>query len=88
MSGAGGMAAALAVPGLLQRVAAALGGGAGAGGIGGGGGDGSSASGAEGSGATGCREADPDAARLAAEMLTNVCLFSAGGYRAALLVRP
>jgi len=81
MSGAGGMAAALAVPRLLQRVAAALAGG-------GGGGGSSSASGAEGSGAAGCRQADPDAARLAAEMLTNVCLFSASGYRAALLVRP
>ena len=88
-SGAGGMEAALAAPGLLQRVTTALGRGVrvpdrvhdpgmvGA---------------APAPGGTGAADRgadagfDADAARVASEMLTNMCLFSADGYRAALQV--
>lgn len=88
-SGAGGMEAALAAPGLLQRVAAALGsnirvparvhdpGMVGA------------AAAPSGAGAADRRAEggfDADAARVVSEMLTNMCLFSADGYHAALQV--
>ena len=64
VSSASGMAAALETPGIMQRVAAALGGAAGR-----------------------SRACDKDAARLAAEMLTNVCLFSSDAYRLVLQAR-
>ncbi|KAK9832732.1 hypothetical protein WJX81_005524 [Elliptochloris bilobata] len=92
-SGAGGMEAALATPGLMQRVAATLD----RGGVGGGAGthDGVSdpglaaaAAAADGGGGAWAgkidRAFDPDAARVASDMLTNVCLFSSDGYGAAL----
>lgn len=63
-SSASGMAAALETPGIMQRVAAALGG-----------------------AVRRSRACDSDAARLAAEMLTNVCLFSSGAYRLVLQAR-
>ena len=88
-SGAGGMKAALAAPGLLQRVTATLGGVRVSDRVSDPGmvsaGDAPRGAGAAGGAAGG--SFDADAALVAAGMLTNMCLFSSHGYRGALQVR-